>query len=165
MGYIDKSLVAQRLDSSGRLSQLPGTLERWTLAKLERDISSEAPHVVRFNQHLDVARQWALDYSDFTFRVVTQLRAWMDAPCAQEEPAAWAAKKAKKTWDGIYPERFKLSDIDLNVYLAGAPLTHREIAMLLYRDPLRLPQCTNILDFPRFRLDVYPDKGEPGFAL
>lgn len=144
---------------------MSGTIERWEAHKTLRDVSDSAPHVQRFKEHLHTVAKWAENYSGFSFRVVTDIRAWADAEVESEEPKFWEAKKAKKTWDGIYPERFKLSDIDLNMYLEGSPLTHREIALVLYRDPLRLPKCSNLLDFENFRLDIYPDKGEPGILL
>lgn len=181
--FINKELIKKRLKEKvirGKtlqvLEQEPGVLERYIELKEVRN--RRFPHLgisFRFMKRLEIIQSHLSEnYSEYIFRIVTNKASYIDLKTEQEEPEFWQAKKDKRTWTGIYPNRFKFSDIDLNVYNSeNIPLAGTEIIKLFSNDPYKLTRTpAALLQFddpvkvnPYIRFDFYPDKGEEGWFL
>ena len=180
---INKELIQKRIKEKivdGKtlkvLEQEPGVLERYLELKEVR--KRRFPHLgisYRFRKRLEVIQSHlSKNYPEYIFRVVTNKGSYIDLKTEKEEPEFWQAKKDKRTWTGIYPNRFKFSDIDLNVYDSNNKLlAGEEIVELFKDDPFKLAQTpAALLQFedplkvnPYIRFDFYPDKGEEGWFL
>lgn len=160
---VNKTLFLQRYEGKTFIEVNPRTLRIWNYEKANRDLSIIRE---RYEGYLDEVREWLKKYPHVKLRVVSNPKAFIDAKTEEEEPNFWKAKKAKKTWDGIYPYKFKLSDIDVNPYLGDRPMTRTEIHLMLLADADRIDNTINLIKMPSgIRLDLYPDKEEEGVWL
>lgn len=144
----------------------------WEAAKATRDISENAPHVKRFKELLVDVKEWAKAYEaqGITFKVVTNLRGYIDAQSATEEPELVAKKRAHRTMAELRPNKFKFSDIDMAAFKGGVALTNAEIEMLFKTDPQRHEKARGLIlrtyKGREYRIDVYESKGaEEQFAF
>lgn len=78
----------------------------------------------------------------------------IDANTEFEEPEFWDLKKRKRTWNGRYPDEFKVSDYDFNVFTAAhdAPMSFRALIEFSDRNGA-------------FKAHIYPPKGENRIRL
>ena len=165
---INRELLKARFeDGGGILHQLPGVLETYTRMKAERYCSFlSKPIYERFIDRLERAKTALSNlFPSHKFYYTTNLGAYIDALTEVEEPEFWEAKKQKKTWSGVYPNEFKLSDIDVNIYKGDTPLNGVQIHEGLslhpsYRKNINLIILKDRLN-SSFKVDCYPDKGEP----
>lgn len=78
----------------------------------------------------------------------------IDKLTEEEEPEFWELKQQRKTWGGIYPDEFKISDYDINVFSS------------VNKEPVDLRAIFDLHDpcvpGDLMRVHIYPSKGEHG---
>ena len=169
---INRELLKQRFDEgNGVLTQLPGVLDTYTQLKTDRrDRFHDLPISARFSARIAVVKGvLVLLFPGCGYMCSTDKGAYIDALVESEDPSFWAAKKNKKTWSGIYPDEFKLSDIDINIFRNGRSLTLQEINTIVRHHPSNI-KGTNLLvlddlDGIKFKVDIYPYKKESIFEI
>lgn len=94
-------------------TQPPELLRQYAEAKAARDIT-KLPIGERYEERLSRVRAWAEQYRGVQFWIATNPHSYIDDFTSTEEPEFYNLKWRKKTWDGMYPNKGKSSDIDLN---------------------------------------------------
>ena len=161
---IDTEARDRQRPANGIWKQDPRLLADYADAKASRDIT-KLPIGQRFQERLEQIRIWASKFIDVRFLVTTNPQTYIDDQTKQEEPESFELKWKKKTWCGIWPDKGKPSDFDLNPqWKSNAWFSAGECEALLLGDPKRIH--AHLIDLrPDIRVDVYRHKNENGFYL
>jgi len=158
---IDAEVRDRIRPADGIWVQDPGVLSAYAQAKANRNILN-LPIGERYLRRLDMVRSWAKQYQGVKFWYATNPNTYIDSHTEQEEPEFFNLKWRKRTWDGLYPNRSKLSDMDLNPYWGGQWMTNREAAAMIIQDKDRHPKAGNLVVVEDLKIDLYVHKNEPG---